>query len=454
MVQRVSIEAGCGQPSRRPCAPQQSSVDLHQMTFCFQAWQINNHPVSESAISNRKMAEFVQSNLSGEAASRWSVTTSPPLRPKPSLAAPVSIRVKRKPRTGIQSPKSSTEDDRTMVLEFVHFRDQEYPILAKDYFNNHLRRRLDFHNVFAITASGQRVEELEKVVVSAKLNMRMAAALSTFGRRAWGDVSEGFTSQDRPATPEAPFKARLFLHRRYSDAWSVAPDEVISCPSTPNELESVADKEEHEDEDEDETLVSIEGGQGEYQADETVVIHKNGTVSSLEEEQREEPADEEWENISEKEVREACVENDDVVANKSTETEIDELLPKAVRDTLAHISPAFPFDIAWYVLRPYLSFQGRLAAVTRYARVIVSGRARTYDLVTKNISKVALIKRRSKTARSYKLLGSGRTSQRAMPLGSFGVPASLALASAKWIMRQVKSVLRRVGRMMLRQDIR
>ncbi|ROV93946.1 hypothetical protein VSDG_06271 [Cytospora chrysosperma] len=434
MVQRVSIEAGCGQPSRRPGTPQQSSVDLRQMTFCFQAWQINNHPISESAISNRKMAEYVQSNLSGEAASRWSVTTSPPLRPKPSLAAPVSIRVKRKPRTGTKSPKSSTEDDRMMVLEFVHFRDQEYPILAKDYFNNHLRRRLDFHNVFAITASGQRVEELEKVVVSAKLNMRMAAALSTFGRRAWGDVSEGFTSQDRPATPEAPFKARLFLHRRYSDAWSVAPDEIISCPSTPNELES------------DE--------QGEEQADETLVTDKTETVASPEEDQREEPADEEWENISEKEVREACAENDDVVANKSTETEMDELLPKAVRDTLAHISPAFPFDIAWYVLRPYLSLQGRLAAVTRYARVIVSGRARTYDLVTRNLSKVALIKRRSKTARSYKLLGSGRTSQRAMPLGSFGVPASLALASAKWIMRQVKSVLRRVGRMMLRQDIR
>lgn len=78
-----------------------------------------------------------------------------------------------------------------MVLEFVQFRDQEYPILAKDYFNNHLRRRLDFHNVFAITTSGTRVEELEKVVVSAKLNLRMAAALSTFGRRAWGDVTEG-----------------------------------------------------------------------------------------------------------------------------------------------------------------------------------------------------------------------------------------------------------------------
>lgn len=77
------------------------------------------------------------------------------------------------------------------MLEFVKFRDQEYPVLAKDYFTKHLRRRLDFHNVFAITTSGRRVEELEKVVVSAKLNMRMAAALSTFGRNTWGDVSEG-----------------------------------------------------------------------------------------------------------------------------------------------------------------------------------------------------------------------------------------------------------------------
>jgi hypothetical protein len=100
----------------------------------------------------------------------------------------------------------------------------------------------------------------------------------------------------------------------------------------------VADKEEQEDEDEDEdeTLVSIEEGQGEDQADETVVIHKTGTEASLEEAQREEPADEEWENISEKEVREACVENDDVMANKSTETEMDELLVSGSSKTRVH----------------------------------------------------------------------------------------------------------------------
>lgn len=148
--------------------------------------------------------------------------------------------------------------------------------------------------------------------------------------------AESSTSQDRPATPEAPFKARLFLHRRYSDAWSVAPDEIISCPSTPNELESVADEEEPEDEDEDETLVSLEDEQGEEQAGKTLVTDKTETVASPEEEQREEPADEEWENISEKEVREACAENDDVVANKSTETEMDELLVSGSSKTRMH----------------------------------------------------------------------------------------------------------------------
>ena len=102
MVRRISIEAGCAPAPRRastPCSQkglggstaQQADVDVHQITFCFQAWHINNHPVSESAVSNRKMAEFVQSSLSREAASRWTVTTSPPLRPKPSLAAPVSV---------------------------------------------------------------------------------------------------------------------------------------------------------------------------------------------------------------------------------------------------------------------------------------------------------------------------------------------------------------------------
>lgn len=101
------------------------------------------------------------------------------------------IRVRRRPRTDTQLPESPAEEDKTaIVLEFVRFRDQEYPHLAKDYFNNHLRRRLDFHNVFAITATGQRVEELEKVVVSAKLNLRMAAALSMFGRQT-GNLSEG-----------------------------------------------------------------------------------------------------------------------------------------------------------------------------------------------------------------------------------------------------------------------
>lgn len=100
-----------------------------------------------------------------------------------------------------------------------------------------------------------------------------------------------------------------------------------------------------------------------------------------------------------------------------------------------------------------MSFQGRLAAVTRYAKVIMAGRARTYDLVTKNLKKVAFIKRRSKTARSYKLLGSGRTSKRSLSLGSLGVSVSLAMSGAKWIMRQVRSVLRRVAKMMARQDL-
>ncbi|KUI72848.1 hypothetical protein VM1G_08297 [Cytospora mali] len=435
MVNRISVETGCAQPSRRPSSPQQSAVDLHQITFCFQAWHINNHPVSESAVSNRKMAEFIQGSLSGELASRWSVTTSPPLRPKPSLAAPVSIRFKRRPGMSTQSPKISTvDDDRTaMVLEFVHFRDREYPILAKDYFNNNLRRRLDFHNVFAITTSGRRVEELERVVVSAKLNMRMAAALSTFGSTAWGDVSEGFTGQDfhRPATPEAPFKARLFLQRRYSDAWSVASDEIITRPDSTHEVESIAD--------EDETLVANED---EDDAED---------VDKPKDKQQEDGDDEGWYHISEKEVHEACNEKDNAVASRSTETEADEQL--AIRNTLRYISPAFPFDLAWYILKPYMPFQDRLTTVVRYAKVIVSGGAQPYKLVLKNLNRIAIARRRPKAVRAYKLLGSSRTPRRAMSLGSIGVSASLALASAKWIMRQVRSMLRRVGKMMLRQDI-
>lgn len=276
----------------------------------------------------------------------------------------------------------------------------------------------------------------------------------------------------------------------------MASDEVISCPNTPNEMESVAD--------EDETLVSHEDETVSSHEDETVVSHDDETVAShegevtysyknvvsQEDEQRQEQMeqeeqadDEEWENISEKEVREACMASDEMVANKTTdETEADELLvsstphpktgdcardrsgllniyphyqPKAVRDTLAHISPAlFPFDMAWYVLKPYMAFQGRLAAVTRHAKVIVAGRARAYDLVVRNLNnKVSLTRRRPGTTRSYKLLGGGRASRRTLSLGSLGVSVSLALAGARWIMRQVKSVLRRVARMMARQDV-
>lgn len=102
-----------------------------------------------------------------------------------------------------------------------------------------------------------------------------------------------------------------------------------------------------------------------------------------------------------------------------------------------------------------MSFQRRLAAVDRYAKVMAAGRARTYDLVVKNLrNKVALIKRRPKKARTYKLLGSGRTSRRMFSLGSLGVSVSLALAGAKWIMRQVKSLLRRVAKMMASQVMR
>lgn len=107
----------------------------------------------------------------------------------------------------------------------------------------------------------------------------------------------------------------------------MASEEVISCPNTPNELESVTD--------EDETLVSHE--------DETVASHEDDTVASSHEdgpshkdEQREEKADEEWENISEKEVREACIEGDDVVASKSTETDSDELLVSSSSKTRVH----------------------------------------------------------------------------------------------------------------------
>lgn len=76
----------------------------------------------------------------------------------------------------------------------------------------------------------------------------------------------------------------------------MASDDVISCPNTPDESETVAD------EDEAETLVAHE------------------------DEQQEEHDDEEWETISKKDAHEACSEKEDALASKSTETEADELL--------------------------------------------------------------------------------------------------------------------------------
>ncbi|KAK7746232.1 hypothetical protein SLS53_002189 [Cytospora paraplurivora] len=312
------------------------------------------------------------------------------------------IRVKRKPRTDVQRSKSAVEDDRAIVLEFVQFRDKEYPKLARSYFHDHLRQRVDFHNVFAVTKGGRRVEELEKVVVSAKLNMRMAAALGTFGMKGWGDVSEGCASPSigRPATPEAPFSARLFLERRYSDAWSVIEDGASTrCPDTPDGVESI--------DDEDETLIADD------------------------EQHQEEQGDGEWEYIGKNEVREACDEEAEM-ANRPTGTQTDGLLPKDLRSALTHISPDFSFYFAWHIIK--LSMPSLV------------------KFMAGKLNKVSNFKRRSKAMRSYKPWISSRTKRRVKLRGPIGLPVRLAVAGTRWILRQVSKVLRRVGKMLVAQD--
>ena len=125
------------------------------------------------------------------------------------------------------------------------------------------------------------------------------------------------------------------------------------------------------------------------------------------------------------------------------------------RDTFSRINPVFPFDFAWYLLQPYLPLQGKIAAITKYARVLISGGVNPCGLVVRKLNRISVARRRSVHARSYKLLGSNRAvPQRAVSYGSLGLPKSLALAGARWIMRQVKKVLRRAGKMLLmRQDI-
>lgn len=101
-------------------------------------------------------------------------------------------------------------------------------------------------------------------------------------------------SVGRPATPEAPFSARLFLQRRYSDAWSVIDDGASTrCPDTPDGVESI--------DDEDETLIADD------------------------EQHQEEQGDGEWEYIGKNEVREVCDEEAEM-AKKPTGTQTDGLL--------------------------------------------------------------------------------------------------------------------------------
>lgn len=175
-------------------------------TFYFQAWHVAKVVSGESWPQNKGLADFVEQNV-GPATKKWLyIKGCVPTREKPGLLVPYSICVKlRSPKTG-QDPKEAEQ-------ALLHFRNEEFPSLAKTYFNSKLRISLDFFNYYSEGADFDApLANFDSVKTSKRLREKVKSAVKFVKKDFWGDLVHGLVDSSK-----SEFKAARFIRKRGKD---------------------------------------------------------------------------------------------------------------------------------------------------------------------------------------------------------------------------------------------
>ncbi|KAH0526856.1 hypothetical protein TsFJ059_010129 [Trichoderma semiorbis] len=175
-------------------------------TFYFQAWHVAKVVSGESWPQNKGLADFVEQNVE-PATKKWLyIKGCVPTREKPGLLVPYSICVKlRSPKTG-QDPKEAEQ-------ALLHFRNEEFPSLAKTYFNSKLRISLDFFNYYSEGADFDApLANFDSVKTSKRLREKVKSAVKFVKKDFWGDLVHGLVDSSKQE-----FKAARFIRKRGKD---------------------------------------------------------------------------------------------------------------------------------------------------------------------------------------------------------------------------------------------
>lgn len=175
-------------------------------TFYFQAWHVAKVVSGESWPQNKGLADFVEQNV-GPATKKWLyIKGCVPTREKPGLLVPYSICVKlRSPKNG-QDPKEAEQ-------ALLHFRNEEFPSLAKTYFNSKLRISLDFFNYYSEGADFDApLANFDSVKTSKRLREKVKSAVKFVKKDFWGDLVHGLVDSSKQE-----FKAARFIRKRGKD---------------------------------------------------------------------------------------------------------------------------------------------------------------------------------------------------------------------------------------------
>jgi hypothetical protein len=110
-----------------------ASAELPGPTFHFQAWYVNNEPVSECIRHNERLAKLITRSLSGDLARLLIVNASTP-KPTQSLVVPVSVRypcIYRAVRGEISNITLDSSSKATEHLRKRRPNDQSYHFLPR-----------------------------------------------------------------------------------------------------------------------------------------------------------------------------------------------------------------------------------------------------------------------------------------------------------------------------------
>lgn len=202
-------------------------------TFYFQAWHVAKDVSGESWAQNKAIAEFIEQNISPETKKWLYIKGCVPTKEKPGLLVPYSICVK------LRTPKSG-QDPKDPEQALLHFRNEEYPNIAKTYFKTKLNNKtLDFFNSYSEGADfDSPLANFDTVKTSKRLKERVRRAITHVKsvKKDLGDIVHGLVDG---VSSKSEFKAARFIRKRGKDPASdpnILPPTPLQSPLPPPDI--------------------------------------------------------------------------------------------------------------------------------------------------------------------------------------------------------------------------